>query len=296
MQKETEKSNLLGSGIVSSDENLMFRNGGKIVHIPFWKNLTGDDELLSDQTGMSVSKIDSDEAIATVHLRGKTWGANDLASLLAGDNAMEAIAEKTAEYWAIMKQRVLLATLKGISACAGFSDHVLDISAEEGSAGVISAEALIDTEALMGDNYGQLAGIMMHSHVMHALRKLDLIDTVPDSEGKSSIQMYMGHPVIVDDMLAPEGNKYPVYLFGNGAIAYNELDGLPKVETDRDKKAGNDELITRQQYTMHPRGFSWIGTPVGVTASNTELETGTNWQVVDELKNINIVKLVCRLK
>lgn len=295
MQLETEKSRLLNSDIVSSDANLVFTNGGKKIHIPFWKNLTGDDEVLNDSTGMSLDKIEADEDVACVHLRGKSWGANDLASLLAGDNAMDAIATKTADYWARQKQKVLVSTLKGISACAGFSDHVLDISQTEGASGIISAEALIDTESLLGDNYDQLTGIMMHSKVMQKLRKLDLIDTVPDSESKQGINFYMGRPIIVDDMLAPVGNAYPIYLFGNGCISYNELDGLPKVETDRDKRAGVDELITRQQFTMHPRGIKWKGTPAGVTATNAELEVGTNWEVVDDLKNINIVKLVARI-
>ena len=296
MQTETEKSRLLQSNIVSGDENLQFRNGGKTIHIPFWKNLDGDDEVLQDGIAMTVSKIDSDESIATIHLRGKTWGASDLASLLSGDSAMDAIAEKAGEYWARQKQKVLISTLTGISANATFANkHVLDISASEGDAGVISAKAMIDTESLMGDNFDQLSGVMMHSRVMQKLRQLDLIDLVPDSQSNSQIQTYMGRPVIVDDMLTPTGNAYPVYFFGAGAIAYNELDGLPKVETDRQKKAGLDELITRQQFTMHPRGFSFVGEIAGITASNAELATGTNWKLVDDVKNINIVKLVARI-
>lgn len=298
-QKTVQKSRLLQSAIVSADPTIDFSKGGKTVHIPFWKNLTGEDEILDDATAMSVNNIEAGEDIACVHLRGKSWGANDLVSLLAGSDAMEAIAEKSADYWAVQKQKVLCATLKGIFASTGMSSHVNNIASTTGDGGIISAEAMIDTEALLGDNYDSLGGIMCHSLVMNKLRKLDLIDTVPDSEGKRSLPYYMGMPVIIDDMLTEEtsgSGDYPVYIFGAGAIAYNEGNGVEAVETDRDKLAGEDYLITRQQFTMHPRGIKWIGTPAGKTPSNTELETGTNWELVDDIKNIAIVKLVARVK
>lgn len=295
MQKTVEKSRLLKSAIVSSDPNLDFSRGGKTISLPFWKNLSGADEVLDDSTAMSVNKIEAGEDIACVHVRGKSWGANDLASFLAGNNAIEAIAEKSGEYWATQKQKVLCATLNGVFNSTGMAGHVNDISAKTGNDAVVSAEALIDTETLMGDNYDTLSGIMCHSAVMQKLRKLDLIDTIPDSEGKRSLTFYMGMPVIVDDMLAPVDGAYPIYLFGNGAIAYNEGNGVQQVETDRDKLAGEDYLITRTQFTMHPRGVKWVGTPAGVTPSNEELAVGTNWELVDDIKNIAICKLIAKV-
>lgn len=251
--------------------------------------------MLDDETAMSVNKIEAGLDVACVHVRGKSWGANDLASLFAGDNALEAIAEKTGTYWAVQKQKVLCATLTGVFNSSSMSAHVNDISANTGDTGIVSAEALIDTETLMGDNYDQITGIMCHSAVMQKLRKLDLIDTIPDSQSQRSLPFYMGMPVIVDDMLTPTDGAYPIYLFGEGVIAYNEGDGVQQVETDRDKLAGEDYLITRQQFTMHPRGIKWIGTPSGKTASNTELAVGTNWSLVDDIKNIGICKLIARI-
>lgn len=308
IQKTTDKSAILQSGICSSDPSIVLSAGNTVVNLPFWKNLTGDDEVLSDSSDMGVSKITTGKDLATVHLRGKAWSANDLASLLAGDNAMTAIANKSADFWAKQIQTVLVKTLAGATAINAFAGHVNNISATNGDGGVISANAMIDTISLMGDSYSELEGIMMHSAVMFKLLKEDLITTIPASDGKDAIYTYMGKRVIVDDMLAPtdirsEGAEtavwaYPIYFFGNGSIAYNEGTGVVNVETDRDKLAGDDYLITRRQFTMHPRGIAWHpaeSVPVGVTPSNAELADSGNWSLVEDLKNVAITKLVARI-
>lgn len=295
IQKTTDKSALLQSGICSADSNIVMGAGNTIVNLPFWKNLTGDDEILSDSNAMTVGNISTGKDIACVHLRGRAWSANDLASLLAGDNAMTAIGNKTADYWAKQIQKVLINSLEGAFSATSVNGLVNDISAGSGSASVISADAMIDTVAKLGDNADTLTGVMMHSAVMFKLLKMDLIDFIPASEGKASLTTYMGKRVIVDDSLTATGDAYPIYFFGDGAVAFNEGTNVINVETDRDKLAGDDFLITRRQFTMHPRGIKWKGTPTGVTPSNTELATGTNWELVEDIKNVGITKLICKL-
>lgn len=295
IQKTTDKSALLQSGICSSDSNIVMGAGNTIVNLPFWKNLTGDDELLSDGTSMSVGNIEAGKDIACIHLRGRAWSANDLASILAGDNAMTAIANKTADYWAKMIQKVLISSLEGAFSATSVAPLVNDISGKTGDDAIVSSKAMIDTIAKLGDRGDELTGVMMHSAVMYKLLKDDLIDYIPESEGKSAITTYMGKRVIVDDALVDTGGVYPVYFFANGAVAFNEGKDVVNVETDRDKLAGDDFLITRRQFTMHPRGIKFKGTPAGVTPSNTELATGTNWELVEDVKNVGITKLLCKL-
>lgn len=298
IQKTTEKSALLQSGICSSDSAIVLGAGNTVVNLPFWKNLTGDDEVLDDTNAMSVSNISTGKDLACVHLRGKAWSSNDLASLLAGSNAMTAVGSKTADYWANKYQKVLVNTLAGATGCTGFAGHVNDLTTKSTDAEkVISSNAMIDTVSLMGDAYSALTGVMMSSATMFALLKMDLIDFIPASEGKAELATYMGKRVIVDDMLTGAGGVETIYFFGNGAVAYNEGSDVINVETDRDKLAGDDFLITRRQFTMHPRGIKWNAqTIAGVTPSNAELATVGNWALVDELKNVPITKLVCKLK
>lgn len=296
IQKTTEKSALLQSGICSSDSSIKLGAGNTIINLPFWKNLTGEDEILSDSVAMTVGNITTGKDIACVHLRGRAWSANDLASILAGDNAMTAIGNKTADYWQKQIQKVLINSLAGAFASAGVAEKLVNnISTKSGAEAVISADAMLDTMAKLGDKSDELTGIMMSSATMFKLLKQDLIDYIPASEGKSALATYMGKRVIVDDSLAGADGVESIYFFGNGAVAFNEGTDVINVETDRDTLAGDDLLITRRQFTMHPRGIKWIGEPTGVTPSNAELATGTNWSLVEEPKNVAITKLICKL-
>ena len=184
------------------------------------------------------------------------------------------------------------------------SDHVKDISANEGASGVISNDVLIDSIYMLGDNYNALTGLAMHSAVQAKLAKLKLLDEPRDpSNMNPEFETYMRRRIIVDDAIAPVTvgsgasayKAYPIYLFGQGAVAYNESAALIEAETDRDKAQGEDYLFTRRVFTMHPRGIKWKGVPAGVTATNAELEVGTNWELVEDSKNVAIAKLIVRL-
>lgn len=312
--RTVELSKIIASGIASRDPDLKFPavgnqvKGGKTIHIPFWKSLVdaggADDEVLSDQSGLTVNNIEAGESVAAIHLRGKAWGANDLARYLSGDDPMSAIANMNAAYWANRIQHVLIASLKGITVDeagspgtnAALKAHVLDISGESASAAVLSSEAMIDAMYLMGDHTAELGGILCNSATMAKLVKLNLIDTVRDADSPVEYKFYMGKPVIVDDALVAESGVNSIYFFGAGAVAFNEdTDGLEITETDRDTLKGEDVLISRRAFVMHPRGLKWVGTPAGVTPSNAELAKASNWQLADNLKNVPITKLVCKL-
>lgn len=306
-------SKFIQSGIATRDPELKFPatgtqvKGGKKIHIPFWKSLVdaggADDEVLSDQSGLTVNNIEAGESVAAIHVRGKAWGANDLARYFSGDDPMAAIAEMNAAYWANRFQHVLLASLEGITkdvaspaTNAPLKSHVLDISGGSGGAEVLSSEAMIDAMYLMGDHAAELGGIMCNSATMAKLVKLNLIDTVRDAESPVEYKYYMGKPVIVDDGLVADTGKNSIYFFGMGAIAFNEdTEGLEMTETDRDTLKGEDVLISRRAFVMHPRGLSWTGTPSGVTPSNAELALASNWSLADNAKNVPITKLVCKL-
>ena len=81
--------------------------------MPFWQDLTGDDELLDDQNPLTPGKIEAAQDEAVILRRGRAWGANDLAANLAGDDPMKAIADLVAAYWARRMQAILVAKLAG---------------------------------------------------------------------------------------------------------------------------------------------------------------------------------------
>lgn len=294
IEKTAEKSRILQSGIAVANPKLneLVTAGGLTINMPFWQDLNGDDEVLSDQNPLTPGKIGADKDIACLLMRGKAWGANELAGALAGDDPMKAIGDRVADYWARKEQKILVSVLAGAFASTAMADHVLDKSTV-----AISGEVVLDGKQLLGDAAESLQAIMMHSAVYTQLQKQNLIEFVPASDGKVMIPKYLTYDVIVDDGMPKEGDVYTTYLFARGSIGRGEGTpvSLTPTETDRDSLAGEDYLINRRALVMHPMGIKWIGNPAGVTPTNAELATGTNWERVYESKNIGMVAIKHKL-
>ena len=294
IESTAEKSRILQSGIAIANPKLneLVTAGGLTMNMPFWQDLAGDDEVLSDQNPLTPGKIGADKDIAALLMRGKAWGANDLAGALAGDDPMAAIADRVSDYWARKEQKVLVSVLAGVFAAESMKNHVLDRSEV-----AISGTVVLDGKQLLGDSAENLQAIMMHSAVYTDLQKQNLIEFVPTSDGKVMIPKYLTYDVIVDDGMPKEEDVYTTYLFARGVIGRGE--GTPvslvSTETDRDSLAGEDYLINRRAFVMHPMGVKWIGNPEGTTPTNAELATGTNWQRVYEDKNIGMVAIKHKL-
>lgn len=304
IERTAELSALFQSGIVERDPQFdkLASSGGRLLNMPFYKDLTGDDEVLSDSSALTPDKISTAQDVAVLLMRGKAWGVNDLAKALSGDDPMRAIGDLVANYWARRQQQILISTLKGVFASSSMANAIKDISTEDGNnatdANLISAEAILDAMQLLGDASEKLTAIAMHSVVYTRLRKLNLIDFIPDSKGVINFPTYLGKRVIVDDGLPVDagttsGYKYTTYLFGAGAFAYGEGNPPVPTEVDRDSLAGEDILINRRHFILHPRGVKFTDTNVaGSSPTNIELADGTNWTRVYEQKNVRIIKLV----
>lgn len=293
IQRTQELSALFAAGIAqrTAEFDRLASQAARTVNMPFWNDLTGDDEVLSDSAALTAGKIAASQDEAVILRRGRAWGANDLAANLAGDDPMRAIADLVAAYWARRYQAMLISTLTGVFASASMAGNVHNISALTGGAEKISATATVDAAQKLGDAKGELTAIVMHSAVEAALAKQDLIQYVQPSGQSDRVATYLGKRVIVDDGVPVATDVYTTYLFGPGAIAYGNGSpvGFVPTETDRDSLAGEDYLINRQTIILHPRGVAWTGTAAGSSPTNTELETGTNWNRVFDNKAIRIV-------
>jgi hypothetical protein len=298
IQRTAELSALSQSGIISHNPELdaLAAGGGKTINMPYWNDLSGADQVLSDSAPLSVNKITAGQDVAVLHLRGQAWSTNDLAHILAGSDPMAAIGDLVAGYWARMRQALLFSTLKGVFASASMSGNVSDISANVGAAAVLSGNTFLDAVQLLGDSKDKLTAISMHSAAYTKLQKDNLITFIPNSQGVVDIPTYMGKRVIVDDGHPVSSGVYTSYIFGQGAIGLgNGMHDHP-VEVDRDKLAGDDILINRQAFLLHPRGVKFNSASVaGAAPTNTEVETASNWTRVYDNKNVRIVKFVYKL-
>mgnify|MGYP001230977703 CR=1 FL=1 len=303
VQRTMELSAIFQSGIAQRTQEFdrLASVGAKTVQMPFWGDLTGDDEVLDDQTALTPGKIQASKDEAVILRRGRAWGANDLAANLAGDDPMRAIGDLVASYWARRYQAALIATLEGVFSAPNMTDNIHDISGETGDAAVISAHSIVDAAQKLGDAKDQLTAIIMHSATEAELKKRDLIEYIPAStNGTDRIPTFLGKSVIVDDgtPVDTDNGVYTTYLFGPGAVAYGEGNpvGFVPTETDRDSLAGEDYLINRRTFILHPRGVRFTSANVaGVAPSNTELADGDNWTRVFEPKAIRIVKFVHKI-
>ncbi|MDH5842660.1 coat protein [Bacillus velezensis] len=295
IQRTAELSALQQSGIISNNPELdrLASSGGTTIQMPFWDDLEGEDEVLSDKTPLTPEKITSDFDEAVLLLRGKAWGANELAKSLAGSDPMAAIAALVASYWARRRQATLLAELKGVFASPTMKDNILDISTL--SDGVFNGETFIDATHVMGDAENKLTAIGVHSNTYAEMKKQNLIEFVKDSEAAAKIPFYQEKRVIVDDSMPVEtleegGKVYTSYLFGAGAIGLGNGAAPTPTEVDRDSLQGEDILINRQHFLLHPRGVRFVKNNVaGLAPTNEELADPSNWKRVYEPKNIRMV-------
>jgi len=311
LQRTAEMARFYLGGIVSNDEalNRLAQSGGKTLNMPFWNDLNGDDEILSDSSALTPGKINAGQDVAVLHMRGRAWSVNDLATALSGDDPMGAIADLVAAYWARRYQVVALSSLMGVMADNSANDGgdmianaagatVADVSADTRFHG----DVFIDGQATFSDALGGLSGIAFHPNVYHNLKKIDQISFEKESQGDLEIETYRGLRVIVDRNLpytpaagttgTDAAAQYTSYLFGSGAIGMGQGGAPVPSETDRDSLAGEDILVTRSHFLMHPRGVKFTSSSVaGASPTNAELQAAANWDRVYERENVRIAAI-----
>ena len=312
IQRTTELTAFRMGGIVSSDPalNALAIAGGKLINMPFWNDLTGADEVLSDSGALTPAKIDAGQDIAALHMRGKAWQTNDLAKALSGSDPMAAIGNLVADYWSRRNQAIAVASLTGVFAdnvANDSSDMTVDVAgatnADVAAATKFSGDVFIEGQSTFGDALNGIAGMAMHSVVYNGLKKTDNIAFEKQSDGEAEIETYRGIRVIVDDgcpktAAAGTGSgdaaaKYTTYLFGNGALGLGQGMAPVPSETDRDSLGGNDILVTRTHFIMHPRGVKFTSSSVaGATPTNAELILPANWDRVYDRKNVRIAQII----
>ncbi|AXF54620.1 major capsid protein [Salicibibacter kimchii] len=300
IQRTMELSELVQSGIVTNDAQFdsLVSGPNTLINMPFWNDLDGgESQVMQDEGDMNVNKITSSDDVARKQARVNAWGANGLSALLSGDDPMNAISQLVANYWTRDMQKNLLAGLSGVFKSNTMSSKVHDITDRDADAGTINMKTFLDATQLMGDAKESLTGVMMHSAVETELRKQDLIEYLPQSEQGLPIPYFNGKRVIVDDAMEydTETGQASIYIFGQGAIALGN-GSHPRIvptEVDRNKRSysGEEVLINRRIFLLHPRGVKWNEGGVSATfPTNGEIDAAARWTRVFDAKAIRVVK------
>lgn len=332
-QLTEQKARIIQSGLAVRDPaiDILLAGGGITFNVPSFRDLDDDAERVSNDSsavfntadssanaaGSGTSperppnplKIQTAQEVAVRLSRNNSWSSMDLTAALAGADPMEAIADRVAYYWTRRLQAAFIATWKGVIAdnvANDSNDYENDISGASFVDGVtnFSAEAFLDAAVTMGDSMEDLTAVVVHSIVYNRMQKNNLIDFIPDSEGRVNIPTFLGREVIVDDGVPRTGNVYDTWLFGGGATRLGV--GQAKMPTEVERKAGGGNgggqeiLYNRVEWTIHPVGHAFTGTAPNGGPSNTgtagdDLDEAGSWnRVYPERKQIKFARLVTR--
>ncbi len=300
MIRETaEKARIFQAGLMESNAIIanFLAGGGQTVNLPAWTDLSGDENISTDVYADEATPlaVGATKDVAIRHSRNQGWTSADLVQALAGDDPLAMVSSRVSTYWANQMEKMMVKTLEGVIA-----DNIANDGGDlvHTAAGGVTAEDIIDAAATMGDADDRLAAIVMHSKIYASLAKLNLIDFIPDSDGKVKFPSYLGYNVIRDDDCWTNGTNYHTYLLARDAFAWGEGTPRTPVEVDRHPAKGDgggvEELWTRREFCLHPKGFAWqSASMVGPSPTNAELANALNWdRVAAERKQVGIAALV----
>ncbi len=304
-----EKSLLVRSGIVERNLALdsFLAGGGRTIDMPKWQDLADIDPNISDDNGTaSINNIQTRQERAIRHNRNQVWGSMDLVSQLAGSDAMDAIANRVADYWVRHDQRLMLAIIEGLllddTTDAGADpDLLVDIAAADNvdivTANQFNPDALLDTFQLLGDAKGFITAIALHSVIHTEMQKQNLIDFTPDSEANVGFGTYMGKTLLIDDGLTVDETRtasdgttvqpmYDTVCFGPGAFQWGN--GSPRVPAEVDRNplegsgGGEEFIVSRREFVLHPVGFIYSEPAIGgPSPTDAELRLDNAYARVD---------------
>lgn len=332
------KNELAKSGAVGTNQNahdaLANQTGSLYARVPYFGRIDGSTSQNNDGgTDIASTSTTTYEQGFVVASRMDGWTEKSFSkNITAGVDFMDNVAAQIADYKMDVRQAMLLAILKGVfsmsttgstvaaKAAKEFLDkHVYNITANAGDDALVGAATLNKAiQKAGGDNKNIFKLVIMHSEVATNLENMKLLKymTYTDADGierELALATWNGRTVLVDDNMPTEDvakagdveayTAYTTYVLGEGAIILDDIGDAVPYEMSRDPKTngGQDTLYVRDRYICGVDGISFEK-PATITASasNTDLETGTNWNIINDGKKaiphkaIAIAKIVSK--
>lgn len=334
------KNELAKSGAVGTNQNardaLANQTGSLYARVPYFGRIDGSTSQNNDGgTDITSTSTTTYEQGFIVASRMDGWTEKSFSkNITAGVDFMDNVAAQIADYKMDVRQDILLAILKGVFSMSTtgstvaakgakeFLDkHVYNITANTGDDALVGAATLNKAiQKAGGDNKNIFKLIIMHSEVSTNLENMKLLKymTYTDADGierELALATWNGRTVLIDDNMPTEEvaesssgkgdgyTKYTTYVLGEGAIILDDIGDAVPYEMSRDPKTngGQDTLYVRDRYICGVDGISFEK-PATITASasNTDLETGANWNIINDgaktipHKAIAIAKIVSK--
>lgn len=317
------KTELAKSGAVGRNDQaasaLANQTGSLYARIPYFGRISGATSQNNDgNTDITSSNTTTYEQGFVTASRMDSWTERNFSkNITAGVDFMDNVAAQIADYKMEVKQNMLLSILKGIYAMTTSGStvaakaakefvekHTYDITGNTDETAYVGASTLNSAiQQACGDNKDIFKLVIMHSTVATNLENLRLLKylTYTDADGITKdlgIATWNGRLVLIDDgmpttdVAKSDGveayTAYTTYVLGENAIVLDDIGDAVPYEMSRDAKTngGQDTLFVRDRYICGVDGISFEK-PASITASasNTDLATGTNWNIINDGTN-----------
>ena len=325
LEPSVRLSAIVGSGGAAEDPRvagLVAANNGRVIVDHFYRDLTRGDPDIGDDTANKPTPDQIPEGDYNMRkgFYTKSWGEADIVNNFGFlPDPLGQTAQLVQGWWSDWYDEHAIASLNGIlednlDTDSGDMVHNIWTNAAADAANSISRAAVIDAAGTSGDHADDYAVIIMHSTVFNTLDKANEIETVYPSD-TLPFRSFRGLRVVQSDscfvsdgtVLTGVGSAtnaaYVTYLMGPGAIRIGRSDaGITGGVSEIDRQpsegmgAGRSTLVTRQQYVLHPMGFSFLSASVaGESPTKAELQNAANWnRIAGDRKHVRIAALISR--
>jgi hypothetical protein len=314
------------SGIIAPDSAIDVSEGGVSVTLPMVLPFEPFEEVIqsNDTWGesgggyLTPQKVNARTQIFPVMHRGFLVGADKLAKLGSGIDPLGAAAQYLGAGLASHKSTTLITMLAGLFASGGpLVPNLLNVSrtgaGTSAEANFLTASNVVRAKNKLGERKRSLKKIAMHSDVHSYLEQIGMLTYASTNialggvvilgAGGVNIQntdvaYFAGMQVVIDDRLAPtidatNGDKYPVYLFADGAVRMGTQEPL-NIDYGYNMESKQYMMSPDIHYSLGIYGLTYAGT-LG-SPNNTNLGTAANWQLAytgtNATKMIPIVRMV----
>lgn len=310
------KNELAKSGAVGTNQNahdaLANQTGSLYARVPYFGRIDGSTSQNNDGGhDIQSSATTTYEQGFIVASRMDGWTEKSFSkNITAGVDFMDNVAAQIADYKMDVKQAMLLAILAGVfsmkatgtgvaekAAKEFLEKHVYDITKATGDDALVGAATLNKAiQQACGDNKNIFKLVIMHSEVATHLENIKLLKYMTQTDGDGierelALATWNGRTVLIDDNMPADAIgettdiAYTTYVLGNGSIILDDIGDAVPYEMSRDPKTngGQDTLYVRDRYICGVDGISFEKpSSITASASNTDLATGTNWNIIND--------------
>ena len=316
-----ERSLFVKSGAVVRSPFLDAKEGGTRIQVPEFNPVAPTEEVMTGAAGWGTStagyltpqKIGSATQIASIIHRGFAYAVDDLATLAAGEDPMNAIRNQLADAINKLNSQRLFYQLHGLFGTAlsgNASDLAVAASSGQAEANYLTGANVAKARALLGERGDELDTLIVHPNVGFYLYQVGLLQFSTSSMVSSgtitwggggagvdakSIGTFAGLNVIMDSQVnavqpGTSGHikEYYCYLVKSGTILEGVQQEL-RIEADRNILSKQDVLSVDYHTCYHVMGTKWGNAADNPT--NSVLGNKDNWTATYDADLIPMVQL-----